>query len=221
MPFLSTAQQKFMFANHPEIAKRWAKETPDMKNLPEHVKKDVLKKSVKKTGKGGPGISPFSQASSPIDLLTSQSNPPTASSIPKSVLNSMGKGGPTPVQVRVGNIVRNVTKAADVVPKESVSKDTYPAPEQAKTIQVKTKPKIPYSSTLPSPGPKNLNSVIVPSMRIPLNANLHKILPAPSKIPNRQRLQESLPPKLRNANSVLPIGGKKGILKKVLIRNMA
>lgn len=35
MPFESKAQQRYMFAQHPRIAKRWAKETPDMKNLPE------------------------------------------------------------------------------------------------------------------------------------------------------------------------------------------
>lgn len=34
MPFQSKAQQRFMFSQHPEIAKRWAAETPDMKHLP-------------------------------------------------------------------------------------------------------------------------------------------------------------------------------------------
>lgn len=48
MPFKSKAQQGFLFANHPKIAKRWAKETPNIKSLPEHVKKKVLKKSIKK-----------------------------------------------------------------------------------------------------------------------------------------------------------------------------
>lgn len=38
MPFQSTAQQGFMFAKHPQIAKRWAAETPDFKALPTHVK---------------------------------------------------------------------------------------------------------------------------------------------------------------------------------------
>lgn len=37
MPFASKAQQRWMFSHHPEMAKRWAKETPSMKNLPEHV----------------------------------------------------------------------------------------------------------------------------------------------------------------------------------------
>lgn len=37
MPFASKAQQRFMFSQHPGIAKRWAKETPDIKDLPQHV----------------------------------------------------------------------------------------------------------------------------------------------------------------------------------------
>jgi hypothetical protein len=39
MPFVSKAQQGFMFARHPEIAKRWAAHTPDMKSLPKRVKR--------------------------------------------------------------------------------------------------------------------------------------------------------------------------------------
>lgn len=38
MPFESQAQRRFMYANHPEIAKRWEKHTPKGK-LPEHKKK--------------------------------------------------------------------------------------------------------------------------------------------------------------------------------------
>lgn len=39
MPFKSKAQQRFMFSQHPEMAKEWAEKTPDIKKLPEHVKK--------------------------------------------------------------------------------------------------------------------------------------------------------------------------------------
>ena len=39
MPFKSKAQANEMFANQPEIAKKWAKLTPNLKTLPEHVKK--------------------------------------------------------------------------------------------------------------------------------------------------------------------------------------
>lgn len=39
MPFKSKAQQRFMFSQHPEMAKEFADHTPDIKALPEHVKK--------------------------------------------------------------------------------------------------------------------------------------------------------------------------------------
>lgn len=39
MPFKSQAQRRYLFANHPDIAERWAKETPKGKKLPQHVKK--------------------------------------------------------------------------------------------------------------------------------------------------------------------------------------
>jgi len=40
MPFESKAQQRWMFAKHPKMAKRWAKHTPDIKDLPEHVERE-------------------------------------------------------------------------------------------------------------------------------------------------------------------------------------
>lgn len=40
MPFKSKAQQRFMFAKHPRMAKEWADKTPDIKSLPEKVDKD-------------------------------------------------------------------------------------------------------------------------------------------------------------------------------------
>jgi hypothetical protein len=39
MPFVSEAQRRWMHANHPEMAKRWEKETPD-KKLPEKKKEE-------------------------------------------------------------------------------------------------------------------------------------------------------------------------------------
>jgi len=39
MPFKSQAQRKWMFANQPAMAKRWAKETPKGKKLPKKLKK--------------------------------------------------------------------------------------------------------------------------------------------------------------------------------------
>lgn len=44
MPFKSKAQQKYMFAKHPKIAKEFAEATPNIKALPEHVKKKKKKK---------------------------------------------------------------------------------------------------------------------------------------------------------------------------------
>lgn len=38
MPFKSEAQRRWMYANEPEMAKRWEKETPKGKKLPEKVK---------------------------------------------------------------------------------------------------------------------------------------------------------------------------------------
>lgn len=50
MPFESKAQQRFMHAKHPEIAKRWDKETPSFKSLPEHknLKKQIVEKIKKR-----------------------------------------------------------------------------------------------------------------------------------------------------------------------------
>lgn len=54
------------------------------------VKKKSLKSILKKyTGKGGPTDSSYSQAKSPINLLSSDSNPPTVSPIPKSKANPL------------------------------------------------------------------------------------------------------------------------------------
>lgn len=43
MPFRSRSQQRWMFANKPEMAERWAKETPDIRKLPEKVKQPKYK----------------------------------------------------------------------------------------------------------------------------------------------------------------------------------
>ncbi len=39
MPFKSTAQRRWMYANDPKMAKRWERETPKGKKLPKRVKK--------------------------------------------------------------------------------------------------------------------------------------------------------------------------------------
>ena len=49
MPFKSKSQQRYMFANMPKTAERWAKHTPNIKKLPEKVAvMSALKKRVKK-----------------------------------------------------------------------------------------------------------------------------------------------------------------------------
>ena len=37
MPFKSKAQQRYLFATNPKVAKEFAKATPNMKGLPQHV----------------------------------------------------------------------------------------------------------------------------------------------------------------------------------------
>ena len=48
MPFKSKAQQRYLFAREPEVAKRFAKDTPKSayKDLPEHVKKKGKKSKI-------------------------------------------------------------------------------------------------------------------------------------------------------------------------------
>lgn len=46
MPFQSKSQQRFMFSQHPQIAERWAKETPNIKSLPNKKKKDAGKEEL-------------------------------------------------------------------------------------------------------------------------------------------------------------------------------
>jgi hypothetical protein len=47
MPFKSNAQRRWMYANHPEMAKEWSEHTPKEKKLPEYVKKSELIESIK------------------------------------------------------------------------------------------------------------------------------------------------------------------------------
>ncbi len=55
MSFKSKAQQAFLFAKHPDVAKEFAEKTPKSayKNMPEHVSKDKnrLKEYTKKHGR--------------------------------------------------------------------------------------------------------------------------------------------------------------------------
>lgn len=51
MPYKSDAQRKFMHLKHPGIAKRWDKEYPNQKGLPEHIANGFKKKAKKKEKK--------------------------------------------------------------------------------------------------------------------------------------------------------------------------
>lgn len=57
-PFKSKAQQRFMFARHPEMAKRWAKETPSIKKLPEKKAMLIEKLARKKKERLEPVLQP-------------------------------------------------------------------------------------------------------------------------------------------------------------------
>lgn len=43
MPFKSKAQMRWMFANHPKMAKKWAKHTKNAKNLPDKKRRKMRK----------------------------------------------------------------------------------------------------------------------------------------------------------------------------------
>ena len=42
MPFRSEAQRRYLWANHPEVAREFAEHTPKGKKLPDHIKKAAL-----------------------------------------------------------------------------------------------------------------------------------------------------------------------------------
>lgn len=46
MPFASQKQRAFMYARHPEIAKRWRKESGPQKGLPEYSSKSKRHKLI-------------------------------------------------------------------------------------------------------------------------------------------------------------------------------
>jgi len=49
MPFKSKSQQRWMYANEPEMAKKWSDHTPSHKSLPEKAKKKKKRKEEEKT----------------------------------------------------------------------------------------------------------------------------------------------------------------------------
>lgn len=50
MPFKSKAQARYMFSQHPSIAREFAAHTPSIKSLPQHVAKKKAKKGRARRG---------------------------------------------------------------------------------------------------------------------------------------------------------------------------
>jgi hypothetical protein len=53
MPMVSKAQNRWMWATHPKMAKEWADKTPNIKALPEHVKPKAKKERHEHYGEYG------------------------------------------------------------------------------------------------------------------------------------------------------------------------
>jgi hypothetical protein len=51
VPFRSQAQRRFLYSQHPEIAKRWQREYGSSKSLPEHVRKNKKRPKPNKLSK--------------------------------------------------------------------------------------------------------------------------------------------------------------------------
>lgn len=51
MPFRSEAQRRYLWAKHPEIAKKWAHEFPGKRKLPKHKKRKTAKKKRMKSSR--------------------------------------------------------------------------------------------------------------------------------------------------------------------------
>ena len=49
MPFKSKVQRRFLFWKHPEIAKRWAEETPKGAKLPERKKRVKRRRKIRRS----------------------------------------------------------------------------------------------------------------------------------------------------------------------------
>lgn len=52
MPFRSQRQRRFMYARHPEIAKRWRKESGPQRGLSERPRDRLVRHSIRKARHG-------------------------------------------------------------------------------------------------------------------------------------------------------------------------
>lgn len=92
MPFVSKAQKGFLYANHPDIAKKFQEHTPKGAKLPEHAAKTAqLKAALKTAVVAGPGPSVVPGVPGPLQIQPQASQPaqgpaqpaPAAGAIPQ------------------------------------------------------------------------------------------------------------------------------------------
>ena len=109
MPFKSKAQARYLFKEHPEMAKEWASKTPSIKSLPQHVKAKRaatrMKNKLKIKGDLKPG-----------DLLKG------ASKVERVIANKKGKGN-TLAETSFKGTLKNPVAKKIVIYKKSHGKD--------------------------------------------------------------------------------------------------
>lgn len=120
MPFKSEAQRKWMYANHPSMAKRWEKHTSKNKKLPKKLKKSALLNAFNNLGQQDVAVPP------------AQPQPPAQAQSPASALPSMtGKGmqkldrmgiGPEALQAIMNKDYRTVFDKAPLLQKYKFEK---------------------------------------------------------------------------------------------------
>lgn len=114
-------------------------------------------------GKGGPSLLNISAPSEPKqDSIKRGNSSSSYGDLRKSI---------TPPGQSVADVNRNITKANDIIPKESISRPSFPTSKPPATVLVSSKPKIPYSKTIMTPGPERLTNIVPALSQIPRSAN--------------------------------------------------
>ena len=81
---------------------------------------------------------------------------------------------PTPkidAKTDLNSLNRNITKSNDIIPKEAISRSSFPTAKPPANVLVSSKVKIPYSRTSMTPGPSRLTNVVPALSQIPRSAN--------------------------------------------------
>lgn len=208
MPFRSSAQMKAAFSGAlgPEMkahAQEWASATPNISQLPEHVEKKTKQGIIKKrlavrgtyTGKGGPEVREINRnRTKGNDFIPKENEPRT--------LPSNYPDNSEVARKAIGLQPSQIWKATPP--------GNFPSPKTPVPVRFQVKPKIPYGGKdLATPGPADLSKIVVPSTRIPQQANPKAILPAP-----RRR------PEPRYRDRLYPTNPKRTILKKNIINSI-